>query len=185
MLTFNEQGIDADIIKRYHELLPDAWKMTKSWWYDRLRYTLAKVWDCDQQTVAFSSWLAGRWSLSCAIEYHKESKLCTVTVNTEVAYGARRTIEERFAKALHIVLTSSNQVSEIPKALGDKTHEPRRRPMNQLALGLLLLVMGIIVTANMIVPILLYPVDIAAYEFLIIGIILIVLGLSLLTTSFW
>ncbi|MFW9889129.1 MAG: hypothetical protein ACFFER_13170 [Candidatus Thorarchaeota archaeon] len=106
MLTFTEQGVDADIILSHAVLLHDVWKKMRPWWLGHLRYNLAKAWGCGQKIIAFSTWMINQSSLPCILEYHKESQVCTVTVSID-PYGHRRT-EEKVTQALRIVLSTSN-----------------------------------------------------------------------------
>ncbi|MHA2142638.1 MAG: hypothetical protein ACXADD_14200 [Candidatus Thorarchaeota archaeon] len=181
MLTFTEQGIDADIIKRHPALFPDVWKKTKSWWHGSPRNILAKTWNCGQQIVAASSWMIGRISVACAIEYNAENRSCKVTISMDDF--AFPNIEDRFAQALRIVLTSSNQSDESLFVPEDKIHSIKERRRSQLILGMIFLIIGFILTAIPLAAILSYPVTPAAYQVLTIGITLDVIGLGLLATS--
>ncbi|MFX1579722.1 MAG: hypothetical protein ACFFBJ_08725 [Promethearchaeota archaeon] len=180
MLTFNEQGVDADSIRHHHALFPDVWKKTKSWWHGSPRNILAKTWNCDQQTIAISSWMIGRISVSCTIEYNTENRSCKVTVSMdEFAFP---NIEDKFAQALRIVLTSSNQLAESLLAPDDEIHTIKERT-SRLVLGMIFLIIGFILTAIPLAAILSYPVTPAAYQTLALGITLDVVGLGLLATS--
>ena len=107
MITFIIQGVEADKIRQHHKLLPDAWEKIKPRRSDRLRYTLGKFWDCDERIFSFSAWYVGQVSLSCAIEYDKDTKSCNVTANVELYFGRRGSFEEKFIDALRSVLTPS------------------------------------------------------------------------------
>jgi hypothetical protein len=107
LITFIIQGVEADRIRNHHELLPDAWEKTKPRHSSRLKFTLAKAWDCDQQIFSFSAWLVGQISLSCAIEYDTDTQTCQVTANVVLNFGRRGSFEEKFADALRIVLEPS------------------------------------------------------------------------------
>ena len=105
MMTFEIQGVEELKVPDYAKLLPNAWKNVKSWWSDRLRNVIAKVWDCDRMIIAVSTWIVGRVTLACAIEYQKETKSCKVTVGSAYAFGTKPGVEKKFGKALHIVLS--------------------------------------------------------------------------------
>ncbi|MFX1441405.1 MAG: hypothetical protein ACFFFD_14260 [Promethearchaeota archaeon] len=181
MLTFTEQGVDADSIRRHHALFPDVWKKTKSWWHGSPRNILAKTWNCGQQIIAVSSWVIGRISVSCAIEYNTENKSCKATVSMD--YLGFPNIEGKFAQALRIVLTSSNQLGESLLAPDDEIHTIKERRTSRLVLGMIFLIIGFILTAIPLAAILSYPVTPAAYQTLALGITLDVVGLGLLATS--
>jgi hypothetical protein len=74
-MTFRIEGVEEENVLHHHDLLPDAWKRVKPPLFDRLRYTLAKAWTCEDMIFAFSAWLVGRLSLSCAIEYDRPRTL--------------------------------------------------------------------------------------------------------------
>lgn len=105
-MTFNIQGVEEENVLHHHELLPDAWMRVKSWHYDRLRYTLAKAWTCEDMVFAFSAWLVGRMAVSCTIEYDRTTNSCEVAVNTLLPFGLRYSVEETFAEALRMALGS-------------------------------------------------------------------------------
>ena len=107
LITFIIQGVEADRIRNHHELLPDAWEKVKPRRSSRLKFTLAKAWDCDQQILSFSAWLVGQVSFSCAIEYDTDTRTCQVTANAVLYFGRRGSLEEKFVDALRIVLESS------------------------------------------------------------------------------
>ena len=108
MLTFTEQGVDADIILSHVVLFHDVWKKMKPWWLGYLRYNLAKAYDCGQKIIAFSTWLMDGNSLTCVFDYHKESQMCKVTVSIDPYRYRYRRIEEEIIQALRIVLSTSN-----------------------------------------------------------------------------
>ena len=106
-MTMHLEGVEEENIVHHHESLPDVWKKVKPPLSDRLRYTLAKTWICEDKIFAFSAWLVGRISLSCAVEYNRSTGSCEVTLNTVLASGMKWGTEKKFAKALCIVLGSS------------------------------------------------------------------------------